>query len=113
MGNENNEIRCRAKRLEILCPEKWFKALQHAWDTEDQSLKNCLWNLMNWSQRDKRSTITISSDFGEHCFFFSNKDENGDVGICGGIIYHGNPKDGYKTNGSVQLTPSYGWQIHT
>ena len=112
MDNENN-IRCRATHLEILCPEKWFKALQHANETEDESLKNCVWNLMNWCQGDPNATIHISSDFGEHCFFFQDIDGNGNVGICGGIVYHGNPKSGYKQNGSVQLTPSYGWQIHT
>lgn len=38
---------------------------------------------------------------------------NGTPRINGGIIFHGWPETGYKTNGSVQLSPSYGWATHT
>lgn len=33
--------------------------------------------------------------------------------INGGIVFHGWPETGYKTNGSVQISPSYGWSKHT
>ena len=60
-----------------------------------------------------KSEYSISSDFGEHTFFFSENREDGRQGLCGGIVYHGCPEEGYKENGSVSLSPEYGWQIHT
>lgn len=38
---------------------------------------------------------------------------NGKPDLVGGIIFHGWPETGYKTNGSVQLSPRYGWSKHT
>lgn len=38
---------------------------------------------------------------------------NGTPRINGGIVFHGWPETGYKTNGSVQISPSYGWSKHT
>lgn len=34
-------------------------------------------------------------------------------GLVGGIIFHGWTETGYKENHSVQLTPRYGWSVHT
>lgn len=38
---------------------------------------------------------------------------NGETHMIGGIVFHGWPETGYMTNGSVQLTPEYGWASHT
>lgn len=106
---EQQEINYRATTLEISCPEEWAKALDFARETRDDSLRNCIWRLMNWCGIDR---IRISKDYGKHCFYFTTwNGEN--MRMNGGIIYHGNPDEGYMKNGSVQLTPSYGWQIHT
>ena len=56
---------------------------------------------------------TISSDFCEHSFGFSDQRVNGQISLCGGIIFHGFPDEGYTENGSVMLSPSYGWSRHT
>ena len=38
---------------------------------------------------------------------------NGQLRLNGGIIFLGWPETGYQVNNSVQLCPSYGWQMHT
>jgi len=61
--------------------------------------------------------IHIANDYDKNSFMFwqeyLREDLKGKTGIVGGIIYHGCPSDGYKDNFSVQLSPSYGWSIHT
>lgn len=62
---------------------------------------------------EQLSEIYIGLDFDARSFTFAEHRSNGDIGICGGIIFHGTPKGGYQENGSVQLSLCYGWQIHT
>lgn len=57
--------------------------------------------------------VEIGMDWDDKCFSFAVRRADGSYGICGGIIFHGAPDLGYLENGSVQLSPSYGWQIHT
>lgn len=38
---------------------------------------------------------------------------NGETMMEGGIVFHGWPETGYMTNGSIQLTPQYGWDHHS
>lgn len=88
------------------------KQLQYAEEHNDKSLINCLRRFRNWTYLGDNHQIRISKDWAERSFFFS--EEKGEkIGICGGIIYHGYPEEGYKTNLSIQLTPNYGWSIHT
>ena len=75
-------------------------------------------SLKAWeNNKDCPCEIHIGNDFAENCFSFwqeyLREDLKGKTGIVGGIIYHGCPSDGYKENYSVQLSPSYGWSIHT
>jgi len=74
--------------------------------------------LKSWEERDYCPVeIHIGSDFEKHSFTFREEylreDLKGRDGICGGIIYHGCPKEGYRPAMSTQMCPSYGWQIHT
>lgn len=98
--------------INIHCEEKWQTAVEAARNHDDESLNKCVIRLLGWLH-GRAKTIDISSDFGEHCFFFSEEYEDGSTGICGGIVFHGFKGEDYKQNGSVQMSPSYGWQIHT
>lgn len=74
-------------------------------------------HLLTWEgYRDgeyEPAQVHIGMDWDDKCFSFSVQNPDGSCGICGGIIFHGAPDLGYLENGSVQLSPSYGWQIHT
>lgn len=59
------------------------------------------------------SEYYLRGDFAPYSMTFSERREDGGCGLCGGIIYHGTPDSGYEENGSVSISPSYGWQIHT
>lgn len=74
--------------------------------------------LKGWEGREYCPTeVHIYADCYDHCFTFKEEYLREDLrdreGIFGGIIYHGCEKDGYRTNGSVMIAPSYGWSIHT
>lgn len=100
--------------IKITCEERWYKAQKLANEHYDDSLDRCVINLMHHMHANSDvKQIVISADFCENCFFFSEFDKDGNAGLCGGIIFHGYPEDGYQENGSVMISPSYGWQIHT
>lgn len=72
--------------------------------------------LLAWERYDEfgnRTTeVVIGMDYDDKCFSFAELDELGNCHLNGGIIFHGVPGQ-YLENGSCQLSPSYGWQIHT
>ena len=95
------------------CSDYFKEQLDYANRIGDTSLQNCLDRFLNRPKRDDDHTINIRRDaYSERSFFFTEF-YNGKIQLAGGIIYHGSPNDGYKQNGSVQMNPSYGWQIHT
>lgn len=96
--------------LIINCKDRFRKAVEVARDTRDNSLRDCIFRLLTWNGVSK---VSISSDYEEHSFLFTTYNKDGNVYICGGLIYHGNPQTGYNEAGNVQLNPSYGWHIHT
>ena len=96
--------------LIINCKDRFSKAVEVARDTRDNSLRDCIFRLLTWNGVSK---VSISSDYEEHSFLFTTYNKDGNVYICGGLIYHGNPQTGYNEAGDVQLNPSYGWHIHT
>lgn len=51
--------------------------------------------------------------YRSHNEFAFSEMVNGKPHLCGGIIFHGWAETGYQENFSVQLSPSYGWAIHT
>ena len=80
-----------------------------------ENLNKVFANLLGWESYDEEgrlNEIVIGNDFCEKSFSFYEEYRDGRIGICGGIIFHGTPGN-YVENGSVQLRPSYGWQIHT
>lgn len=71
--------------------------------------------LLSWEHYDERGQeqeVIVGMDWDDKCFSFHVQDREGRVGLCGGIIFHGLPGH-YVENGSVMLSPSCGWQIHT
>ena len=103
-------------KIEFRFPEvrKYFmEQVRYASQHNDDSLLNCLRRFRNYMKRYATHKIVISRDFTDRSFVFSEEFGNGRYGLNGGIIFHGYPEEGYKENCSVQLTPSYGWQIHT
>ena len=86
--------------------------MEESRENGDNTLKECVWSIMSWLH-GKTVAIEISADFGDRNFFFSEIMEDGSCGICGGIIFHGFPNEGFQQNGSVMVVPSYGWHIHT
>ena len=80
-----------------------------------ENLNQVFANLLSWENYDEEgrmNEIVIGTDFCEKSFSFYEEYRDGRIGICGGIIFHGTPGN-YVENGSVQLQPTYGWQIHT
>ena len=78
---------------------------------KEKSLKQCLHSLEKW-----QGIITIYSDYDPLSFCFQQTYFNGQLGINGGIIFHGK-RDGYG-NGSAPtfstcLQPTSGYSIHT
>lgn len=99
--------------LNIHCKEKWCKAMEASREHYDKTFQDCVMRLMNIFAWGTTKSVEIYSSFDEHCFYFEAIREDGSVSLAGGMIFHGFPDEGYKQNGSVQLTPSYGWSIHT
>lgn len=99
--------------LKIQCKDKWRKAKEASREHYDKTFDACFSRLLARSTNENVKEVIVTSEHGEHCFFFREVYENGGTGICGGIIFHGFPDSGYKENGSVMLSPSFGWSIHT
>ena len=55
-------------------------------------------------------SVLYDPDYNEFTF---SEIVNGQRRLVGGIIFHGWPETGYQEAFSVQLTPSYGWHMHT
>lgn len=97
----------------ILCKEKFQKALEASREHYDKTFQDCIMRLVSYSLWPTCDRVNLVSDYGEHCFYFEVKREDGTTSMNGGLIFHGWPEKGYVENGSVQLSPSYGWSIHT
>lgn len=104
LQNEFPELRTR---VSIQCLSRFQRIWEFAKSIQmTDSLMDCFNRLSNWNNQ-----VVIASDFIDNCFVFY---ENIDNGVCGGIVFHGAPESGgYKENGSVMLSPAYGWSIHT
>ena len=78
----------------------------------DNSLLSCLKRFHNYIRVATDQYVTVSYNHGWNEFTFWET-TNGKIGLVGGIVFHGWPESGYQSNNSVQLTPQYGWAIHT
>lgn len=110
------EYEARNKPLELVYSDDAIKALvadeAFAREMGDTSLMECLETLRRYARMALDHKVYITPDIDARCYNFSER-INGRPQIYGGIIYHGSPKEGYRENNACQLTPSYGWQIHT
>lgn len=78
----------------------------------DDSLLSCLKRFHRYRRVATNQHIQVSYNPGYNEFTFCEV-TNGSIGLVGGIIFHGWSETGYQSNGSVQLSPQYGWSIHT
>ena len=99
-------------RMEEQVAERLEKSKEFANSIMDTSLEDCLTRLSKHSRLGIDHYIGLFPDFSKHGYIFCEY-LNNECRMNGGIIYHGNPKEGYKENSSVQINPSYGWSIHT
>lgn len=96
---------------DIATRREFIKYVRYAREHGDDSLLGCAKMFHNWRKVAHNHTVTIYKDaYNDKCFSFCEK--RGDkYGIVGGLIFHG--YDEYTDNGSVQLTPTKGWAMHT
>lgn len=95
------------------CGDEYLQEqLKFAEDHGDDSLKCIFERLKNYPRCADDHKIYISKDICDRSFIFTER-INGNVNLCGGIIYHGYPKEGYVQNSSIQLDKSFGWSMHT
>ena len=99
--------------LTITCKKKFSEAVELSRKHYDTTLSACMMRLLMYSAWEDVQEVRLRSDFCEHSFCFAVIRKDGSVYFNGGVIFHGFPDEGYKQNGSVQISPSYGWQIHT
>lgn len=100
--------------VKIECGISYLKEqLRYAEEHNDKSLINCLRRFHDYCKYSSKDHVIIYKDFEERSFTFGLYRDNGECQMNGGIIFHGYPDEGYKVGSSVQLTPQYGWQIHT
>lgn len=102
-------------RIEFASKEvrsEFIKQVKYAQEHEDGSLMDCVKHFQKYPKHTHDHKFVIYKDMCERCFQFTEY-LNGRVGLHGGIIFHGYPKEGYKQNGSCQIEPSYGWSTHT
>lgn len=99
--------------LKINCPIDYLQEqLKYAEEHKDDSLSSIIQRLENRPRVADNHYLQIDKDCTERSFIFTEV-VNGVVEMRGGIIFHGYPDEGYKENCSVQLAPTYGWQMHT
>lgn len=97
----------------IKCPEKFKKTVEAAREHYDTTFEKCIFRLVTYLTWNNAAEVRLYSDYAEHCFYFVVLDAEGRLMMNGGVIFHGFKGEYYKQNGSVQIEPSYGWQIHT
>lgn len=99
--------------INFLCDDKYVREqLKYAEKHNDNSLKDIFERFKKRPRCNDLHEIVISKDFSERSFIFTEL-IGGERSLTGGIIFHGYPNEGYKENNSVQLTPTFGWQVHT
>lgn len=79
---------------------------------EGNTLLKTLHNFRNYRRCADNHYLELSYNPGFKEFVFAEY-TNGKQGLVGGVVFHGWPETGYKENYAVQLTPSYGWSVHT
>ncbi len=100
-------------KINLNCGIGYMKEqLEYAKKIGDTSLLDCLARFRRCTKLSDDHKVVITKDYAARSFFFC-EEVHGVQRLCGGIIYHGSKDEGYRTADAVQLSPSYGWQIHT
>lgn len=117
-------FRYKKNDMKDLTEGKLDEALKFAESIKDDSLQKCLdrmkqveENLNENYQNGGKVETEITTDFAPYSFYFVRyRIDNPKLYTNGGIIFHGkhdNGGDGSAPTFSVNLTPTFGWQIHT
>lgn len=92
------------------------RKIKKQWHDSPDTVGKSLLQALKWKQgamqlgSDHHYDIYWNEKWHEFSFCEGGIEGNG---ICGGIVFHGAPDEGYKENGSVQIEPCYGWSSHT
>lgn len=78
----------------------------------DNSLADIFHRFRHYRRTAENQYIHISYNSYYNEFSFCQY-TNWQQGLTGGIIFHGWPESGYRSNYAVQLVPKYGWATHT
>lgn len=105
--------KCKVKvRLGNITIEKLKQLVRDCEAHGNTSLMNILKRFHSYHQTAEDQFIQIHYNQRYNEFGFCEY-VNGKPRLNGGIIFHGWPETGYKTNNSFQLIPKYGWALHT
>lgn len=102
-----------ALSLANMTEEDMEKLLIDCDEHDDTSLVNIIRRLTNPRRRVcEKQCIRLSYD-KEMQKITVREVRDGEVDFYGMIVFHGWPETGFKHNGSFQLDPQYGWELHT
>ena len=89
--------------------EHYDKVVQYAKSINDKTLENFLERLKQWEKNENRPCeIELYYD-PPYSFGFCERYPDGNTGIVGGLLYHGNPDESF----AVTMERFHGWSIHT
>lgn len=97
--------------MKICCSQEYYdKVVQYAKSINDKTLENCLERLKQWEKNENRPCeIELYYDHAPYSFGFRERYPDGNIGIVGGLLYHGNPDESF----AVIMERFHGWSIHT
>ena len=111
--------------MKICCSQEHYdKVVQYAKSINDKTLENCLERLKQWEKNENRPCeielyydhapnrpceIELYYDHAPYSFGFCERYPDGNTGIVGGLLYHGNPDESF----AVIMERFHGWSIHT
>ncbi len=78
--------------MKICCSQEHYdKVVQYAKSINDKTLENCLERLKQWEKNENRPCeIELYYDHAPYSFGFCERYPDGNTGIVGGLLYHGN-----------------------
>ena len=89
--------------MKICCSQEYYdKVVQYAKSINDKTLENCLERLKQWEKNENRPCeIELYYDHAPYSFGFCERYPDGNTGIVGGLLYHGNPDESSPWNVST------------
>ena len=93
--------------MKICCSQEHYdKVVQYAKSINDKTLENCLERLKQWEKNESRPCeIELYYDHAPYSFGFCERYPDGNTGIVGGLLYHGNPDESF----AVIMERFHGW----